>query len=115
MRVFRLSKGDTEHYTSFEELRAAWGLKAFTKQTKDKNRLAKQRENFCARNICPICKQPMVYIGGNQLVCKNVSCNGYKHEVETDSGEKKVFYTPVFKLLDETSAEIANNLFSEYE
>ena len=42
MKAYRLSKGVTEHYTSFEELRAAFGLAPVTKQTKNKNKLQEQ-------------------------------------------------------------------------
>lgn len=115
MRSHRMSKGETEFYTSFEELRKAWGLKKVTKQTKDKNKLDAQRKAFEERNLCPVCKNPMKYIGGNQLVCKNENCNGYRHESKDEiTGETKVYYTPVFKLLDEKSADIAQNLFAEY-
>lgn len=115
MKTKRLPKDVSEYYTSFEELRTAWGLKPVIKQTSDKSKLSLQRQKFYERNLCSVCKQPMTYIGGNQLVCKNVACNGYKHEIETDYGEKRIYYTPVFKLLDKKSAEIANNLFYEYE
>lgn len=115
MRSFRLSKGDTEHYTSFEELRAAWGLDPVVKQTKDKDKLSLQRENFCKRHLCPNCRQPMTYSGvGNQLVCKNEKCLGIKHEQKSpDTGEVKVYYTPAFDLLDDLGAEIAHNIFME--
>ena len=115
MKAYRLSKGVTEHYTSLEELRAAFGLKPLTKQTKNNDKLAIQRSRFCNKNLCPVCKQPMEWIGGNLLVCKNENCTGYKHEVDTDMGENNIYYTPVFKILDEKSAEIANNLFTKYE
>lgn len=115
MRSFRLSKGDTEHYTSFEELRAAWGLSPVVKQTKDKAKLEKQRENFCKRHLCPACRQPMVYSGiGNQMVCKNEKCLGIKHEQKnSETGEIKVYYSPAFEVLDDLGASIAENIFME--
>ena len=115
MRSFRMSKGDTEHYTSFEELRVAWGLKPVIKQTKDKEKLNKQRENFCSKHLCPACRQPMTYSGvGNQLVCRNEKCLGIKHEQKNaETGEVKVWYSPAFDLLDDLAAEIASNIFME--
>lgn len=115
MKVYRTSKGETEHYTSFEELGKAWGCKIKRKQTKDKNKLQKQREDFCGRHICNACKKPMEFDGGNLMVCKNPDCNGIKNEKILDSGEKKIWYTPSYDLLDDRSASIAENIFAEYE
>ena len=116
MKAYRLSKGVTEHYTSFEELRSAWGLKEFTKQTKDKEKLEKQRERFCSSHLCQACKKPMTWIGGNIMSCQNPSCNGIKHEqVNPDTGETKVWYSTSFSLLDDKGAEISSNLFAEYD
>lgn len=115
MKPKRFSKGVTEEYTSFEELRAAFGLKEFTKQTKDKNKLASQRTAFCEKHRCPVCKRPMVYIGGNQMVCQNPECKGFKHEQVMDTGENRVWYSPAFDLLDDKSAEIARNIFADYD
>lgn len=116
MNAYRMAKGVTEHYTSLEDLRAAWGCKPITKQTKDKEKLKKQREDFCNRHLCPACKNPMTYVNGmNVLVCKNEKCLGIKHEVTTNTGETKVFYSPAFDLLDEKAYEISENIFAEYE
>lgn len=113
MKDKRLSKGVTEHYTSFEELARAWNVKPVTKQTKDKAKLEKQRETFSNKHLCSACKSPMTYIGGNQLVCQNEKCNGIKHETKNKDGEVKVWYTPSFELLDNRSSEIAGNIFAE--
>lgn len=110
MKYYRKSKGETEHYTSLEELRDAWGLKPITKQTKDMQKLNKQKDHFLSKHLCSACKQPMVYIGGNQMVCQNENCKGIKHELKTDV-ETKVWYTPSFDLLDEKGAEVAHNIF----
>ena len=116
MNNYRLSKGVTERYTSFEEAAKAMGCKLVRKQTKDKNKLEKQREEFCKKNLCPNCKQPMSYSGvGNQMVCKNEKCRGIKHEQKnTETGEIKVWYSPAFEVLDNKSAEIAYNIFADY-
>lgn len=117
MKFYRMSKGETEHYSSFEELRAAWGLAPVIKQSKDKNKLEKQRESFLGKKRpCPACKQPMNYIGGtNIMVCQNENCKGEKHESKNEqTGETKIWYTVPRELLDEKGAEIAENLFTDF-
>lgn len=116
MKSQRLPKGVTESYSSFEELAKAFGLKPIRKQTKDKEKLNKQREMFCSKHICSNCKQPMTWIGGNVMSCLNPSCNGIKHEqvINSDTGETKIWYSPSFDLLDERGASIAENIFTEY-
>ena len=115
MKAYRLSKGVTEHYTSFEELRSAWGLKLVTRQSKDKEKLSKQREVFCSKHICSNCKKPMTWTGGNVMSCLNPQCPGIKHEQVLDTGEVRVWYSPSYDLLDERGFSIAENIFTEYE
>lgn len=112
MKAFRLPKGTTARYTSFEELAKAFGRKPIKKQTSDKEKLAKQREDFCNKHVCEACKSPMTYIGGNQMVCANEKCKGIKHERQNELGETIVWYTTSYDLLDRKGAEIANNIFS---
>lgn len=114
MRSYRMSKGETEHYSSFAELGKAWGCKPLIKQTKDKTKLGKQRENFSKGYLCPACKMPMQYIGGNMMVCQNESCNGIKYERKTDTGETKTWYTVPYEIMDEKSSEIAYNIFTDF-
>lgn len=86
-----------------------YGLEPVSFRTKDQNKLQKQREKF--GRICPVCKQPMAYISGtNVLACKNENCNGRERTIKTEDGEKKV-YSPVFHTLDENGFKIAQNLF----
>ena len=115
MKAYRLSKGVTEHYTSFEELRKAYGLKPVTKQTKDKEKLELQRKTFCSKHLCSNCKKPMTWTGGNVMACLNHDCKGIKHEQVLDTGEIRVWYSPSYDLLDDKGASIAANLFTEYE
>ena len=114
MKFYRKSKGETEHYSSFEELRDAWGLKPVIKQTKDKAKLEKQKEKFLNGHLCSACKKPLTYIGGNLLTCTNENCNGQKHEKILESGEKRIWYTTVYELLDDKGSEIAMNLFTDF-
>ena len=117
MKPKRLSKDVTEYYTSFEEMAKSWGVKPRRKQTKDKDKLVKQREIFCSKHICSNCKQPMTWIGGNIMSCLNPSCNGIKHEqvINSETGEVKVWYSPSYDILDERGASIAENIFTEYD
>ena len=115
MKDIRLSKGVTEHYTSFEEMAKAWHVKPIVKQTKDKAKLEKQRETFSNKHLCSACKSPMTYIGGNQMVCQNEKCSGIKHETKNKEDEVRVWYTPSFELLDNRSADIAENIFANIE
>ena len=116
MKAYRLSKGVTEHYTSLEELRAAFGLAPVTKQTKNKNKLQEQRDFFCSKNICPACKKPMVWIGESIMVCQNPDCAGIQTEyVDSETGETKVRYSPSYKFLNEKNTEKAKTIFAEYD
>ena len=116
MKFYRMSKGETAHYSSFEELRAAWNLKPVIKQTKDKEKLNEQRERFLGKKrFCAACKQPMNYISGtNVMVCQNENCKGVKHETKNDLGETKIWYTTPRELLDEESAMKAESIFTDF-
>lgn len=115
MNDFRLSKGVTEHYTSLEDLRAGFGLKPVSKQTKDKEKLQKQRENFCKWHRCKACGEPMTYIGGSVMTCTNDKCKGIKHERKDKEGNSVVTYSVPYELLDEHFSEVASNIFREVE
>lgn len=110
MREFRKGKGVTEHYTSLEELRAAWNLKPVVKRTKDEEKLKMQQEKFLG--TCKVCKQPMTLISGsNVLCCQNPECNGIKMKGKNEDGSEKIWYIPVSRILDEQGLEISMNLF----
>ena len=111
MKNFRMSKGVTEHYTSLEELRVAYGLKPITKQTKDEAKLIKQRETFCNHYKCKGCGSPMTYRGSSVMTCTNEKCRGIKHERKDADGNTIVTYSVSYELLDEHFSEVAENLF----
>lgn len=113
MSNFRMDKNTTEHYTSFKDLAKAWGCKEFTMQTKDKNKLEKQRENFRKKHICKGCGMPMEYFpyGGNTMVCRNSECKGIKDERVDREGNTYVVWLPSFRILDDRGAMIAQNVF----
>lgn len=52
MSNYRMSKGTTEHFTSLEEMRTAWGMKPVTKKTSDKKKLKEQQERFLSKHKC---------------------------------------------------------------
>lgn len=110
---YRLSKGTTARYTSFEEVAKAFGRKPVRKQTTDKTKLAKQRKYFLSRHICEACHNPMTYVGGNMMVCTCDECKGIKHEKEVkETAEIRTWYSTSFELLDDKGAMIASNLFA---
>lgn len=108
MNTYRLDSQSNAHYSSLEELRKAFGLKAIKKQTKDKKKLESQREKFCSHHKCRACGQPMTYIGGNIMVCSNPECKGIKLPKK---GEEQRYITS-YDELDDKSAEIAMNIFA---
>ena len=52
MSNYRMSKGTTEHFTSLEEMRTAWGMKPVTKKTSDKKKLKEQQERYIYQVNC---------------------------------------------------------------
>ncbi len=58
MSNYRMSKGTTEHFTSLEEMRTAWGMKPVTKKTSDKKKLKEQQERFLSKHKCKACGTP---------------------------------------------------------
>ena len=113
MKEFRKAKGVTERYTSLEEMAKAWGCKPVIKQTKDKEKLKKQRENFCGHYRCKACGEPMSYLGGSMMTCCNEKCKGIKHERKDVDGNTIVTYSVSYELLDDKFAGIAENVFYE--
>lgn len=113
MREFRMGANTTEHYSSFQEAAKSWGCRPITKQTKDKQKLEKQREDFCARHKCKSCGNPMSWIEGTStMICVNEKCRGIKYTRTDKEGNENVIYLPSYDLLDNTGTEIAHNLFS---
>lgn len=113
MKEFRLGKNTKEHYTSIEEMAKAWGCKPITKKTKDEKKLKEQQEKFCARHKCRACGQPMTWVGGSMMTCKNENCKGIKIEEKDAEGNIiRTEYLVPYDLLDEKGTEIAANIFS---
>lgn len=103
--------------TSFEELRAEFGLKPISWQTKDQEKLNAQRARFSSRHLCPVCKQPLVFVENtNIMVCRNDECKGFTREIiDEETGEKEVISHVPFHTLDEKGATIANNIFKNLD
>ena len=112
MTAFRLGRNTTEHYSSFEEMGRCWGCKPVTRKNKDENKVKKQQEVFCGKHKCKACGEPMTWVGGNMMVCKNEKCKGIKIEKEDKEGNKSVSYITSYDLLDDTGASIAINIFA---
>ena len=113
MKEYRLGRNTTEHYTSLEDLRKAWGCRPINKRTLDEKKLQSQRESFCSKHKCKVCGKPMLWMNGTSVMsCNNPDCKGIKN-VRTDlDGNEIVTYLPSYDLLDSVGSEIANNLFS---
>lgn len=114
MKNFRLGKDTKEHYTSLAELRKAWGRKPIKKlRTNDEKKLKEQQENFCSKHKCKACGEPMVWIGGSMMACKNENCKGIKvEEKDKDGNIIRIEYLVSYELLDKKGALIAENIFS---
>ena len=112
MGNYRLSKDTKERYTSLEEMRAAWGLPPVVKRTRDENKLQKQREKFVNKYLCEACGNPMTYVAGTDVMtCTNEKCKGIEIKRLDKEGNEKKYYVTSYKLLNETGADIASNIF----
>ena len=110
MKEFRKDKNCTEHYSSLEELRAAYGMTPVLRRTKDKKRLKSQQEKFLG--TCKVCKKELSLIKNtNVLACQNPDCKGICMTSTNDDGSERAWYIPVTKVLDVKGTQIAENLF----
>ena len=109
MREYRLSKDTTEHYTSLQELRAAWGCK---EKVKDAVKMKGLQDKFCEKYKCPACDMPMGYIGGGLMTCVNDKCKGIRNEREDKEGNKYVTYDVSYKYVKDYDSSYAEYIFS---
>lgn len=118
MKNYVMHKDVTAHYTSLEDLRAGWNLPPVQRKTSNADKLKSQQEKFLSKHICKACGKPMVYSGGNLMICTNPDCKGIKvektlkkfdHGVEKE--EVRVNYLPSFDILTDRGADIAHNIF----
>lgn len=102
-----------KRYYSFDEVgQELFGLKPMKRVTRDKQKLASQREKFLG--ICPYCKQPTTYVyGTNALVCRNEDCKGKKIVKTYEDGTETIEYRPFIKLLSDNRADIGMIIFEE--
>ena len=59
----------------------------------------KEKRKNAMIGVCPVCGQPMSYIGGNVLVCKNEGCKGVPYKVIENDEEVTKYRQPVYKTL----------------
>lgn len=102
-----------KRYYSFDEIgQELFGLKPYKRVTKDKQKLAAQREKFLG--VCPHCKHPLKYVyGTNILSCENPECKGKKVSITKEDGEEKVIYKPFYKILSDKGLEIGTTIFED--
>lgn len=112
MKEVKNPKGVTEHYTSLESLREAFGLKPLKRRTDDEDKLKAQQEKLVGK--CKVCNQPLIWIHGTSIcACQNPECKGIKMTGTNSDGTEKIWYIPVTRILDEKGVKIAENLFAE--
>lgn len=113
MRNYRPSKGETAHYTSFEQMRVTLKIPKMQKRSKSKDKLESDKSKFLG--TCHACGESLHYIlGTNVLVCNNAMCKGRKLQSKSSDENSDVVddkYVPVMRILNEKGTEIAENLF----
>ena len=112
------SSTEVKKFDSFEDLRVEFGLPVLRRQTKDREKLAGQRERFLNRHKCPACEGELKLIEGtNVFYCPNKKCDGFtRTTVDEETGETLVLDQSIaFDLLDDKGAQIANNIFAELD
>lgn len=108
------NKEKSKTYYSFEDFAVEeMGLKPLRRVTKDKQKLAAQREKFLG--TCPYCKEPLHYVYGTNIVaCNNPKCKGKKVVTKDKEGNEIVSYKPFFRILQgENSSTIGTTIFEE--
>ena len=97
-------------YHSFEEIaQEVFHLKPYKRVTKDKQKLASQREKFLG--TCPFCKRPLHYVyGTNVVACDNEDCKGKKVKFEDGTEICKPYYRI---LVGENSSTIGSTIFED--
>lgn len=104
------NKTNGKIYYSFDELgQEIFGLKPYKRVTKDKQKLASQREKFLG--TCPFCKQPLHYSYGTNIVsCDNEDCKG--KQIKYDDGT--IVNKPYYRILQGVnSSTIGSTIFED--
>lgn len=68
-------------------------------------------KKFQSKHICRACKQPLSYVCGNVMACRNPECKGIKVVHKDKDGNDVASYQASFELLDEIGANIAQRYF----
>lgn len=102
-------------YYSFDEIgQELFGMKPYTRVTKDKQKLAAQQEKFLG--TCPYCGEKLKYIyGTNVLACVNEDCRGKKYTTTDENGEEVTVYRSYHKILSDKGLMIGTTIFDEKE
>ena len=97
-------------FHSFREVADFLKMKPQEKKTKASE---EQITRFKKYHLCPACRQPMTYCGGNIMVCQNERCKGIAHKfVDSETGKEKIWYSASYHVLDEKGEKIAERLFT---
>lgn len=102
-------KNTNKIFHSFTEVAAFLGFNV----SKEKKPTEEHITKFKSYHLCPNCRKPMVYCGGNIMVCQTEGCKGVPHKfIDKETGEEKVWYTSSYHILDDKGAKLANKLLS---
>ena len=95
-------------FHSFKEVAGYLGFKMIG----DYKVSEEQKVKFTRRHLCPSCHRPMVFCGGNIMVCQAPDCKGIPHKyIDQETGKERVWYSTSYHVLDERGAKIAESMF----
>lgn len=97
-KILRKEKKGIRYFGFNEVAKEVYGLSSENGVIKNKQKQQEYQDKFRKNHICKSCKQPMVYIGGNILCCKNENCKDKN-----------------FILLDDKSKSFAQFIYGESE
>lgn len=97
-KILRKEKKGIRYFGFDEVAKEVYGLNPEDGVIHNKQKQQEYQEKFRKNHLCRVCKQPMVYIGGNVLCCKNESCKDKN-----------------YILLDEKSKGFARFIYGESE
>lgn len=74
----RKEKNGTRYFGFDEVAKELYNLPPYSNGFSNEEQRKSVLQKFEAKNVCKDCKQPLSYIGGNVLCCKNSECKSSK-------------------------------------
>lgn len=84
----RIEKNVIRYFGFDEVAREVYGLKPATKQTQNAGKRKDMQQKFEKNHMCKTCGQPMTYIGGNLVCCKNPECKKGAYIILDDKNKR---------------------------